>query len=432
MNRFFVTIYLGMLIFLLLGFFLAALLFSFVFPEQTNTYSEKEAGIVELFQNSPENTWKKSVELVNLSQDQFRISLLTSRDIPLPHLPKLKPVSADEMFYQDALLPYNSYTLVHLGKSHYYLKFNDIPYHENIYTSWVDIYMPSLLLFLTLAFGLYLQNRMISKPIDHLTTVVEKFGRGQLDIRAKQNLVKPLKQLGEGFNQMAELLNEKMTEQQIMMGAIPHELRSPLGRLRFALDLTRQSSTIEDLRARIEIIDGFADEMQQAVSELLELNQLYAMVEIPLHKISLNHLLDDIIKRFKRHHPEINFSQQNDLDTEPMGNTALISRALENLISNAIKHCKKTVQLSVWREAEMVIIQLDDDGEGVAEADRKKIFQPFYTADSSRNSGGIGLGLALVRLIMLRHGGGIEVADSSLGGARFRIFWTFNATKKYK
>jgi two-component system sensor histidine kinase RstB len=127
---------------------------------------------------------------------------------------------------------------------------------------------------LPLAFALFILIRKLTKPIHHLTTVADRLGQGDLSARADSNLSPPMDTLAKGFNSMAEQLDETLKEQQILIGAIPHELRSPLARVRFALDVTRNHNSVDALRKDIENIDGYVDEMQNTVDEILELNRL--------------------------------------------------------------------------------------------------------------------------------------------------------------
>ena len=101
----------------------------------------------------------------------------------------------------------------------------------------------------------------------------------------------------------------------------------------------------------------------------------------------------------------------------------LFKRAVLNLVTNAVRHAQKRVEMSCRLEGEVVYLCVDDDGPGVPEAAREKIFEPFFRLDESRSAdlGGAGLGLAIVRRIAQLHGGQVRVEDSPLGGARFTL-----------
>ncbi len=150
---------------------------------------------------------------------------------------------------------------------------------------------------LPLAFALFLLVRKFTKPILHLTTVAEKLGQGDLTTRADNHLLPPMNTLASGFNTMADQLNETLQEQQILIGSIPHELRSPLGRIRFALDMTRKHTSVDALREDIERIDGYADEMEDTVNEILELNRLQNQSQIETSPFELCPLLKRLVKQ---------------------------------------------------------------------------------------------------------------------------------------
>jgi len=107
------------------------------------------------------------------------------------------------------------------------------------------------------------------------------------------------------------------------------------------------------------------------------------------------------------------------------GNSSLLKHAVQNLLNNAIHYANSEISIKVWQENKQTIIQVDDDGKGIAEEKLDEIFMPFATTDSSRNrsTGGIGLGLALVKIIMKKHGGNVLASKNPQGGARFKLYW---------
>jgi signal transduction histidine kinase len=102
-----------------------------------------------------------------------------------------------------------------------------------------------------------------------------------------------------------------------------------------------------------------------------------------------------------------------------------MARALVNLLRNARAHARSLVSVSVLRSGERTVIQDDDDGHGIPAGERERLFEPFARMDDSRdrNSGGFGLGLAIVRQVARWHGGDASISDSPLGGARVSIVW---------
>jgi signal transduction histidine kinase len=231
--------------------------------------------------------------------------------------------------------------------------------------------------------------------------------------------------LATGFNSMAERLHDTIQEQQILIGAIPHELRSPLGRVRFALDLTRNRDTVEQLREDIDNIDRYVDDMQLAVDEILELNRLQNKQTVESNCIALCPLVNDLVRHHQSHTSSIILDLQCDNALKVVGNASLLRRAVQNVIENAARHARSKINVKVWQQDSKTYIQVDDDGEGIPADKIDSIFVPFLTLDSSRNrkSGGIGLGLALVRIIMTKHGGNVAATQSMMGGACFTLSW---------
>ncbi|MCU7857778.1 MAG: HAMP domain-containing protein, partial [Candidatus Thiodiazotropha sp. (ex Lucinoma borealis)] len=135
------------------------------------------------------------------------------------------------------------------------------------------VILPILLILSSQAFGTILIIRSISKPVRELSETALSFGKGDFSTRMEKPRP-PVDMLAHSFNTMAGQLEEKIREQQLMIGAIPHELRTPLSRIRFALDLSRSRRSYEALQLQIEQIDAYVDDLDCAVEDVLELTRL--------------------------------------------------------------------------------------------------------------------------------------------------------------
>jgi signal transduction histidine kinase len=223
---------------------------------------------------------------------------------------------------------------------------------------------------------------------------------------------------------MARRLQAALRSQRDLLHAVSHELRSPLQRIRFALDLLPYAKTPEDLGRRVGELQGDVDELDALVDELLTWSRV-ENGETSLQRVDVDvaSVLDGVADAARRLRPEVEVR----LEVLPL--TASLDdsgfrRAVTNLVNNAVRYTDTRVVVSATLAGDRLTVQVDDDGDGVPEADRERIFEPFVRLDAarSRDTGGVGLGLAIVSRLAGDHGGAVHVEPSPLGGARF--VWT--------
>jgi signal transduction histidine kinase len=203
---------------------------------------------------------------------------------------------------------------------------------------------------------------------------------------------------------------------------VSHELRTPIARLEFALELLAERAGDPALSKRIAAMEGDLTELNDLVNELLSMSKLdnaqgpqRALFELePL----LRECTDGLHPRPQRLHVDLG-ERLGSVD----GDRRLIGRAIGNLLRNAQKYAAHEVALRVRREDCRIEIAVEDDGPGIPEEERERIFEPFYRLDRSRDraTGGFGLGLSIAHKAISLHGGHLKVEQSALGGARFVI-----------
>ncbi|MCK5921453.1 MAG: hypothetical protein KAG66_10970, partial [Methylococcales bacterium] len=204
-----------------------------------------------------------------------------------------------------------------------------------------------------------------------------------------------------------------------------HELKTPVARLRFAHEMLREQPDKSDQKRYLQNIDRDLGELESLIDELLT-HARYDRADYPIHpdRHGLLDWLESLLLEFSDLFTQLKFNLNIDagIETARFDQRAM-SRAIRNLLSNAVRYAKSKVELSVTQDTDRLYFRVDDDGCGVLEADRLKVFEPFVRLDSSRQrgSGGTGLGLSIVKRIVERHGGLVECAPSNLGGAQFTI-----------
>jgi signal transduction histidine kinase len=211
--------------------------------------------------------------------------------------------------------------------------------------------------------------------------------------------------LNEEFNYMVESVREMVASRDRLLLDVSHELRSPLTRMKVALALS------EDDEHKTHLLSNVA-EMETLVSELLELERLRGARGLRFESCDICVIIAGSIERFHSLSPGI-----RPLDCPKAvihADPQKLRTVFDNVLDNAIKYShvdSRPVEVSVSLGAAEVEIRIDDDGQGIPEADRTRVFEPFFRVDRSRSrkTGGFGLGLSLCERIVHAHRGRIEV-----------------------
>ena len=276
-------------------------------------------------------------------------------------------------------------------------------------------------LLLGIALSVWWLARPLVRHIYQLARVSRAIGTGRLDARADEKAPAPLGKLARDINGMAQQLDQLLQEQQAMTGAVAHELRTPIANLRFALDLTRSTDDVEQLREQIAEMDVDIDALDELVDELLTYARLRHSGDIvSKQSLRLKPLLAQQLDKLGPLQPGINYRLECDDELQLVANERDVLRAVSNLLRNAQRYARQQVQISVQPQAEQLILAVEDDGPGIPLAERQRVLLPFTRLDQSRSraSGGFGLGLAIVQRIVQQHQGQILIEDSVLGGSR--------------
>lgn len=221
------------------------------------------------------------------------------------------------------------------------------------------------------------------------------------------------------FNSMASEIETLLSSQRDMSHAISHELRTPLARMKFALEALSLSSDEKELAALKQDVL----EMDRLIREFLT----YAKFDHRKQRLEWNDgRLDDLLHSIVQG-LELTIGKKIDLNCQPHTvscDWVLMERCLANLIENAAKYCREQVRISVQWDGDQCRVIIEDDGEGVPEQERAKIFDAFYRSESAtQRARGFGVGLALVKRIAILHKGTVSVSKSQLGGAQFEFSW---------
>lgn len=249
----------------------------------------------------------------------------------------------------------------------------------------------------------------IGSPLRSLARTVDRFGQGDLSIRAQSTRRDEIGALAASFDRMADRIETLLAAERRLLQDVSHELRSPLARLSFAAELVRTAPDPEQavLRLRKEI-----SRLSDLVGALLQMTRAEGDPKSgERRRFQLDQLIADLVEDCSveavAHHCEIVFQSSGEVTM--VGDPELTRRAIENVVRNAVQYSPEQTLVDVELEATAgtARIGIRDRGPGVPEEQLTRIFQPFFRVDSSRNgaTGGMGLGLAIaMRAVSLQHG----------------------------
>jgi signal transduction histidine kinase len=277
-------------------------------------------------------------------------------------------------------------------------------------------YLWILLVILGLGYALAMH---LARPLRNLRRAVERFGRGDLSTRIGSARRDEIGELARAFDEMAGRIETLLAAERRLLQDVSHELRSPLARLGFAVELARTS---EDRAAALDRIQRDVGRLSALVDELLQLTRAEGdpsarvLEEVRLDDL-LRALVEDCALEAEAKDCRLVFRAEGDCTVR--GDRELLRRAVENVLRNAIRYAPEgtMVEIDVRPEPGAATIAVRDFGVGVPDQALGAIFDPFFRVegDRSRSSGGVGLGLAIARRAVALHGGTIAARNAHPG-----------------
>ena len=312
--------------------------------------------------------------------------------------------------------------LQHIPRSHYVLAVGPIPYLFYLHEMRIlDIILLAVIGF-SLALPVFIWMRPYWQDMLKLEIVAQRFGQGYLDERIHFENTSSLLRLGVAFNQMADNINTLVASKKHLINGIAHELRTPLVRLRYRLEMSDNLTDEESTALNRDI-----GQLEALIEELLTYARLdRPQVDLNLQSLDLARWLDERLQDIRLVHPEtpilLEMPQRHNTG---VADTRLMERVLDNLVNNALRYAQSQLRVGLWFEGNIACLQVEDDGPGIPPEERERVFEPFVRLDPSRDraTGGCGLGLAIVHSVAQALGGFVTIGGSSLGGASVRFCW---------
>lgn len=292
---------------------------------------------------------------------------------------------------------------------------------------WIKSLLITLIITIMSSFTMYLMIGYALNPL-------KKLGKQMEDMQAK-NLQTPvvsdsndneIAQLTSAFNQMLSRLNATFYAQKQFSANAAHELRTPLAVMRTRLEVISKNQTLEteEYQETIGMLKLQIDRLSHVIDILLEMTELQSAEKSDT--ISLAEMIEEVLCDLTAiaEEKQVRLIQKNG-NAIITGNDTLIYRAIYNLIENAIKYNQSggEVIVEVKNQTDFAVVNITDTGTGIKKSEWERIFDPFFRIDKSRsrNMGGAGLGLALVREIATEHGGNVRVTESSSEGSTIEL-----------
>ncbi len=364
----------------------------------------------------PPHAWNKTLKRLdlNLSFD-LRIEPLTKFNLDerdMQHLRAGDIVALDDQ-----------YTFVQrIPRSHYVLAVGPVPYLYFMHQ--MRLLDVALMAFIgiSLAFPVFIWMRPHWQDMLRLESAAQRFGEGHLAERIHFDSMSSFERLGVAFNQMADNINALIASKKQLIDGIAHELRTPLVRLRYRLEMSEGLAPDESQALNRDI-----EQLEALIEELLT----YARLDRPQTALTLT--TPDLPAWIAAHVDDV--QSVNPQRQIVAGNIVpgdygavdmrLIERVLDNLLNNALRYSEQQIVVSLALTGNRACLTVDDDGCGIAEHERQRVFEPFVRLDPSRDraTGGCGLGLAIVSSIAQAMAGDVACEVSPAGGARFRFSW---------
>ncbi|MCP1436759.1 two-component system sensor histidine kinase RstB [Erwinia persicina] len=364
----------------------------------------------------PPRDWNKTIDNLDLNLSfKLHIEPMNKYQLDAPTMRRLRAggiVALDD-----------EYTfLQHIPRSHYVLAVGPIPYLFFLHEMRILDIVLLAFIGISLALPVFIWMRPHWKDMLRLESAAQRFGQGHLDERIHFDNASSLLRLGVAFNQMADNINTLVVSKKQLIDGIAHELRTPLVRLRYRLEMSDNLSASEAAALNRDI-----GQLESLIEELLTYARLdRPKVDLHLQSLDLAAWLSERLDDIRMVHPEFTL----ELDTPQRQNlgvadTRLMERVLDNLVNNALRYARQRLRVGLWFDGDTACLQVEDDGPGIPLAERERVFEPFVRLDPSRDraTGGCGLGLAIVHSVAQAFGGTVTIDASPLGGASVRFCW---------
>lgn len=287
----------------------------------------------------------------------------------------------------------------------------------------------TLLSLFLLSLGVYVLIFPLQRKIKQAILALNKIKTGDMSTRLPVEGTDEMASLSSSYNDMATHIQRLIEAQRELMRAVSHELRTPVARIRFGMEMLAEEEEYEYRLSQVEMIDKDIEALNTLIDEIMT----YAKLEQGMPSLDIQSIdIAGVLEQVERETQALKIQKDiqliaPDIDVVADAERRYLHRVVQNLVGNAVRHCDQRIRISGGVEEDgQAYVCVEDDGPGIPEEDRERVFEAFARLDDSRTraSGGYGLGLSIVSRIAFWFGGSIKVDSSpDLGGARFIMRW---------
>ena len=381
--------------------------------------------LLERFANTPRALWSSKIDDLSGSFG-FPLSLISIADLDVPDTKKNQLESIGKTWLTDE----NNETMVYqaLADSDLILQAGPIPLPGNelsVLAAIMSVFIAGVSL------GILVFVLPLWKDLKKLTHTASQFGGGHLAQRSDISKRSVVSGLSSSFNTMADQIERMIKGQRELTNAIAHDLRTPLSRLSFAFEMLDSEEALtpqEKERYKRSIASGI-DTLDHLIQQILTLSRYSRAADVTQFTSQvLARELSSEVRQLEAENQHLKFH----LDIDPVlvsenvfADHRSIMRALNNLVSNAIRYANSTVRIGFMTKEGDYLLSVEDDGPGIPPDQRRSVLLPFKQLDNAQRGASKehGLGLAIVKQIAQWHNGTIDITDSMLGGAHIEVRW---------
>jgi len=308
-----------------------------------------------------------------------------------------------------------------LGNSPYALVLGNIPFFD-----WFPLPLimgQIIFILLLMAVTSFLLVKPLENRLKNVDLQIERIGHDKSLSMHTPVGSDAIGKLSNTVNSMSTRIHKLIDAQDDMISAISHELRTPITRIRFRMEMVEKLNS-ENYSQQSEGIERDLNELETLIDEVLTFSKLKrGLPDLNKEIIPIKELLADLTKSAKIVNSNIKINMSLSIQGNIYADRRYIFRALENLLVNALKYAKNNIELNFKDNHHFQYISIEDDGIGIPPKERNLVFEPFKRLDASRDrqSGGYGLGLAIVKQISNWHQGDVKISTSTLGGAKITL-----------
>lgn len=302
---------------------------------------------------------------------------------------------------------------------------------SNNITGWflpIIILLGSPFVILVIMYGGYLIIRSSLRPVRDMTETADAIAKSN-DLTKRiyiEDGTDEVHKLGKVFNEMLETLENASKRERQFSSDVSHELRTPISVIMAESEYgAKYTDSVEDAKESFDVIERQSKRMTSMINQILELARLDSRLEVPKQEVKLSekikHTLEDYKILFDNKNIKLSITIEEDISI--YANEALIMRMIDNLLSNALKYAETEVTVCLAKR-NRIILEVADDGIGISDEEKKRIWNRFYKVDKSRTTtedNSSGLGLSITKKILELHDGKIAVLDNKPKGTRFVV-----------